>query len=151
VSGVRHRSAPRTLRGRLALVALTTAALLMLILTGVLNAVARHHLQRQADDELRTRAAAVATTVDTDGSTVRVLEIPHDDVLDTNVWIYADRHLLEKPSAVDRLTRIAAAFADRGGRRCVTAELHSPLRLCAQPVSRSARCAVSFRPEGGGL
>ncbi len=131
--------------------ALTTAALLMLILTGVLNALARHHLQRQADDELRTRAAAVATTVDTGGSTVRVLEIPHDDVLDTNVWIYADRHLLEKPSAAGRLTRIAAALADRGGRRCVTAGLHRPLRLCAQPVSTSARCAVSFRPGGGGL
>ncbi|MGC5561827.1 sensor histidine kinase [Streptomyces sp. FR-108] len=137
MSGVRHRPAPRTLRGRLALAALTTAALLMLILTVVFNAVARHHLQQQADDELRTRATAVAATVDTGGATVRVLEVPQDDVLDTNVWIYADRHLLEKPPAAGRLTRIADALADRGGRRCVTAELHGPLRLCAQPVSRS--------------
>ncbi|MFD6287720.1 sensor histidine kinase [Streptomyces sp. NPDC060205] len=134
MTGMRHRLTPRTLRGRLALVALTTAALLMLVLTVVFNAVARDHLRQQADDELRSRAAAVATTVDTGGATVRVLETPHDDVLDTNVWIYADRHLLEKPQASGRLTRAADALADRGGRRCVTAEAYGPLRLCSQPV-----------------
>ncbi|MGW6008397.1 sensor histidine kinase [Streptomyces sp. NPDC055210] len=144
MSGIRHRLTPRTLRGRLALVALTTAALLMLVLTVAFNAVARHHLQQQADDELRTRAAAVATTVDTGGATVRVLETPHDDVLDTNVWIYADRHLLEKPPAAGRLTRIADALADRGGRRCVTTEFHGPLRLCAQPVPTSTSMSMSM-------
>lgn len=92
-----HRLAPRTLRGRLSLVALTTAALLMLILTVAFNAVAQHRLQHQADDELRTRAAAVATTIDTTGTTVRVLETSNDALLDTNVWIYADGRLLEEP------------------------------------------------------
>ncbi|MFF3148776.1 sensor histidine kinase, partial [Streptomyces sp. NPDC057927] len=45
---------PRTLRGRLSLVALTTATILMVILTVAFNTVVRRHLQHQADDELHT-------------------------------------------------------------------------------------------------
>ncbi|MFG2353216.1 sensor histidine kinase [Streptomyces sp. NPDC048521] len=130
-----HRLAPRTLRGRLSLVALATAALLMLVLTVAFNVVAQHRLQHQADDELRTRAAAVATTVDTSGTTVHVLETSHDELLDTNVWIYAGRRLLEEPPNPGRLTHVADALAGRGGQRCVTADVDGPLRLCSQPVS----------------
>jgi len=130
-----HRLAPRTLRGQLSLVALTTAALLMLVLTVAFNAVAQHRLDHQADDELRTRAAAVATTVDTTGTTVRVLETSNDALLDANVWIYAGGRLLEEPPNAGRLTHVADALAGRGGRRCVTAEVDGPLRLCSQPVS----------------
>ncbi|MFI1031498.1 sensor histidine kinase [Streptomyces sp. NPDC020951] len=131
-----HRLAPRTLRGRLSLVALTTATLLMLVLTVAFNAVAGHRLQHQADDELRTRAAAVATTIDTSGTTVRVLETSHDELLDTNVWIYAEGRLLEAPPNAGRLTHVADALARHGGQRCVTADVDGPLRLCSQPVSR---------------
>ncbi|MEU5071898.1 sensor histidine kinase [Streptomyces asoensis] len=145
MSGIRHRprptvpallrrAAPPTLRGRLSLVALTTAALLMLVLTVAFNTVARHRLHHQADDELRTRAAAVATTIDTSGATVRVLETSHDALLDADVWIYAGGHLLEAPPSAGRLTRVADALAGRGGRRCVTADVDGPLRLCSQPV-----------------
>ncbi|MEU3508863.1 HAMP domain-containing sensor histidine kinase [Streptomyces longwoodensis] len=138
MAGLLRRPAPRTLRGRLSLVALTTAALLMLVLTVVFNAVARHRLQHQADDELRARAAAVAATVDTSGTAVRVLETYHDALLDTNVWIYGGGHLLEAPPNAGRLTRVADALAGRGGRRCVTAGLDGPLRLCSQPVPGDA-------------
>ncbi|WP_189711878.1 sensor histidine kinase [Streptomyces phaeofaciens] len=130
-----HRPAPRTLRGRLSLVALTTATLLMLVLTVAFNAVAGHRLQHQADDELRTRAAAVATTIDTSGTTVRVLETSNDELLDTNVWIYAGRRLLELPPNAGPLTRVADSLARHGGQRCVTADVDGPLRLCSQPVS----------------
>ncbi|MET7568221.1 HAMP domain-containing sensor histidine kinase [Streptomyces sp. NPDC005492] len=134
MSGIRDRTAPHTLRGRLSLVALLTAALLMLVLTVAFNSVARHRLQHQADDELRTRAAAVATTVDTSGTTVRVLESPNDSLLDANVWIYAGRSLLEQPPATGELTRVADALARHGGQRCVTTTVHRPLRLCSHPV-----------------
>ena len=145
MSGIRHRLrpavtaflqrlAPRTLRGQLSLVAVTTAALLMLVLTVAFNAVAQHRLQHQADDELRTRAAAVATTIDTSRRTVRVLETSNDALLDTNVWIYAGRRLLEEPPNAGSLTHVADALAERGGRRCVTADVDGPLRLCSQPV-----------------
>lgn len=94
---VPRRLTPRTLRGRLSLTALTTAALLMTVLTVVFNTVMERHLGQQADDELLGRAAAVATTVDTTGPRVRVLETGHDELLDTNVWIYTGSHLLEGP------------------------------------------------------
>lgn len=140
------RLTPRTLRGRLSLIALTTATLLMVILTVAFNTVVRQHLRRQADDELRTRAAAVATTVDTSGGAVRVLETANDRLLDTNVWIYAGRELLEQPphtARPDSLTRAADGLADRGGRRCVTVRGHDPVRLCATPVpGRAARATV---------
>ncbi|MER5828054.1 sensor histidine kinase, partial [Streptomyces mirabilis] len=114
---------PRTLRGRLSLVALTTATILMVILTVAFNTVVRRHLQHQADDELHTRAAAVAATVVTDGSRVRVLETPGEELLDTNVWIYSGGRLLEKPSsatATSPLTRAAGRLVARGARTCVT-------------------------------
>ncbi|GAA1712548.1 sensor histidine kinase [Streptomyces yatensis] len=139
MTAVLARLAPRTLRGRLSLVALTTAALLMTFLTVAFNTVVRHHLQRQADDELRTRAAAVATTVDTSGPTVRVRESPDDGLLDTNVWIYTGTRLLEQPpSPAVSLTHAAEQLAARGGRDCTTATTtgHAPgrIRLCARPL-----------------
>ncbi|MFJ9895693.1 sensor histidine kinase [Streptomyces sp. NPDC091280] len=133
-TAVLRRSAPKTLRGRLSLVALLTATLLMLVLTVAFNSVAGHRLQHQADDELRTRAAAVETTVDTSGPTVRVLETSHDALLDADVWIYSGRRLLEAPPAAGSLTRVADALAGRGGQRCVTADAHGPLRLCSHLV-----------------
>ncbi|WP_346173181.1 HAMP domain-containing sensor histidine kinase [Streptomyces cuspidosporus] len=134
------RLAPRTLRGRLSLIALTTAALLMTILTVVFNTMVDRHLQHQADDELRTRADAVATTVDTNGSRVRVLETANDQLLDTNVWIYTGTHLLEQPTpaaADSPLTRAAARLAAQGSRACATVHAVRPrsVRLCSRPVS----------------
>ncbi|MEU9114847.1 HAMP domain-containing sensor histidine kinase [Streptomyces sp. NPDC048483] len=128
---------PGTLRGRLSLVALATAALLMVILTVVFHTVVRHHLQRQADDELRTRAAAVAATVDTHHVPVRVLETPDDALLDSNVWVYAGPRLLEHPASSpvgDRLTRTATRIAAQSGRRCTTQEGSHPIRLCSEPA-----------------
>ncbi len=139
--------APRTLRGRLSLVALTTAALLMTVLTVVFNTTVDRNLQRQADDELRTRADAVATTVETNGSRVRVLEAANDQLLDTNVWIYAGTHLLEQPTpaaADSPLTRAAARLAAQGGSACATVQANRPraVRLCSRPVSRRRNAAT---------
>lgn len=137
------RPAPDTLRGRLSLVALTTAALIMVILTVVFNTVVRQHLQRQADDELRTRAAAVATTVDTRGPGVHVLEGSDDALLDADVWIYTGARLLEQPpstTANGPLTRAAAELAARH-EGCATVKIHhghDPVRLCARPVPHRA-------------
>lgn len=129
---------PRTLRGRLSLVALTTATLLMTVLTVAFNTVIRHRLQHQADDELHTRAAAVATTVDTSGPTVRVLETSNDQLLDTNVWIYSGTRLLEQPPSTtgqSTLAHAADSLARRGGTHCLTAEEPGSARLCGLPVS----------------
>ncbi|MEU9346987.1 HAMP domain-containing sensor histidine kinase [Streptomyces sp. NPDC048278] len=134
------RVAPRTLRGRLSLVAVTTAALLMTVLTVAFNAVMDRHLQHQADAELGNRAAAVATTVDTSGSRVRVLETVNDRLLDANVWIYTGARLLEKPpsaAAGGTLTEAAARLAVRGNGVCTTVAAGNPrsVRLCAHSVA----------------
>ncbi|MFJ3307322.1 sensor histidine kinase [Streptomyces sp. NPDC086549] len=138
--------APRTLRGRLSLVALATAALLMTVLTVAFNAVMDEHLQRQADDELRTRAAAVTTTVDTSGPRVRILETVNDRLLDANVWIYADTHLLEKPpsaTVASPLTQAADRLAAHRKHACATVDSHRPVRLCSHPIpGRDARATV---------
>ncbi|MFI6655399.1 sensor histidine kinase [Streptomyces sp. NPDC050523] len=131
--------APRTLRGRLSLVALTTAALVMAALTLIFNIVMNRHLQHQADDELHNRAAAVATTVDTRGPRVRVVESDNDRLLDANVWIYAGTRLLERPPATaddSQLTRVAGRLAAQSHGACTTIETRSPdfVRLCSQPV-----------------
>ncbi|GAA2597648.1 HAMP domain-containing sensor histidine kinase [Streptomyces axinellae] len=125
--------APHTLRGRLSLVALTSAALLITVLTVAFNMVARQHLQHQADDDLRTRAAAVATTVDTSGPAIRVHEGAHDDLLDSNVWIYAGTRLIEQPpnaTADNPLGHTARTLATNGGPGCATTGGPRPVRLC---------------------
>ncbi len=119
--------------------ALTTAALLMTVLTVVFNAVMDRHLQHHVDDELRNRAAAVAATVDTTGRRVRVLETVIDRLLDAHVWIYAGTRLLEKPpvaTADDPPARAADRLAARPGDTCATVRAHGhrPVRLCAQRV-----------------
>ncbi|MFF2653551.1 sensor histidine kinase [Streptomyces sp. NPDC058045] len=133
-SRVVRRFAPRTLRGRLSLVALATATLLMTVLTVVFNAVMDEHLQRQADRELHNRAAAVATTVDTSGPRVRVLETANDRLLDANVWIYGGTRLLEQPpstSADSPLTPATDRLAAAGRSACATVRT---IRLCAHPL-----------------
>ncbi|WP_405785072.1 HAMP domain-containing histidine kinase [Streptomyces sp. NBC_01378] len=134
-----RRLAPRTLRGRLSLVALTTAALLMAVLTVAFNTVMDRHLQHQADDELRNRAAAVATTIDTSGPRVRVLETVNDHLLDANAWIYAGTRVLEQPPATtadSTLARAAGRLAAQGKRACSTVDPESPhaVRLCSDLV-----------------
>ncbi|MGX1668792.1 sensor histidine kinase [Streptomyces sp. NPDC055400] len=134
-----RRLAPRTLRGRLSLVALTTAALLMTVLTVAFNTVMDRHLQRQADDELRNRAAAVATTIDTSGPRVRVLETVNDHLLDANAWIYAGTRVLEQPPATTADSPLAGAagrLAAQRKRACSTVDPESPhaVRLCSDLV-----------------
>ncbi|MGW7378147.1 sensor histidine kinase [Streptomyces sp. NPDC054794] len=141
-----RRLVPRTLRGRLSLVALATAALLMTVLTVAFNAVMDEHLQHQADDELRTRAAAATTTVDTSGPRVRVLETVNDRLLDANVWIYAGARLLEKPPSATTgspLSRAAGRLAAQPKPVCATADGHRPVRLCSQRIpGRDATATV---------
>ncbi|MER5946251.1 HAMP domain-containing sensor histidine kinase [Streptomyces sp. NPDC001904] len=132
---------PRTLRGRLALVAVVAAALLLTTLTLAFDAVAVRHLRSQADDRLRGTLAAVASTVEVSGRQVRVRETSHDEVLDSGVWVFAGSRTVEQPASARRhpsLARAAREIADGAGARCVTAGEtagQEGWRLCAQDVS----------------
>ncbi|MEV3856468.1 ATP-binding protein [Streptomyces sp. NPDC050095] len=138
MTAVPHRLLPRTLRGRLSLVALTTATLLITVLTVAFNAVVRQRLHHQADDELQARSAAVATTVDTSGPAVRVHEGAHDDLLDSNVWIYDGARLVEQPpntTAGSPLGTAAHGLMARDSPACVTVDTHGATRLCSQRLT----------------
>ncbi|RXS70272.1 HAMP domain-containing histidine kinase [Streptomyces sp. TM32] len=105
----------RTLRGRLALMALITGAVWVAVLTAVFNLALDKRLHEQADDVLRTRAEAVATTVEarTDGRLV-VHEPAQDQALDSGVWIYQGRRIKERPpGAPAALQRRADQLAGR--------------------------------------
>ncbi|GLX02340.1 HAMP domain-containing sensor histidine kinase [Microtetraspora sp. NBRC 16547] len=125
---------PGTLRGRLALLALVTTAVWVGLLTGAFNLVLSARLGDQADDLLRTRAAAVAATLETrpDGGIV-VHEPPDDRALDTGVWIYQGNRAIERPKAPRRLQRQADRLAEHGE---IFAESRGPdaSRLYALPV-----------------
>ncbi|MFE2874498.1 sensor histidine kinase [Streptomyces roseus] len=134
----RAAARPATLRGRLSLLALVSAASVMAVFTIAFNAFVHQHLARQADDQLRARASAIAATVDTSGPVLRVLETPQEDLLDANAWIYQGTSLVEQPSSATAggpATREAARLASQGGARCATtAHGAVEVRLCARPV-----------------
>ncbi|MER5367250.1 HAMP domain-containing sensor histidine kinase [Streptomyces sp. NPDC002722] len=132
---------PRTLRGRLALMALTTGALWIGVLTTVFNLTLDKRLHAQADEVLRTRAEAVAATVDVrpDGRLV-VREPAEDRALDTGVWIFRGGTVVEKPpTAPAGLEARAARLA--AGRPDTFADAEGPgsWRLYAFPVDAPAR------------
>ncbi|WP_406013822.1 ATP-binding protein [Streptomyces sp. NBC_00984] len=132
--------APRTLRGRLALMALATGALWIGVLTTVFNLALDKRLHGQADDVLRTRAEAVAATVDVrpDGRLV-VREPAEDRALDAGVWIFQGGTVIEKPPTAPAGPEAQAARL--AGRRETFADTKGPgsWRLYAFPVDTPAR------------
>ncbi|MGW1412314.1 ATP-binding protein [Streptomyces sp. NPDC002403] len=135
-----RRLTPRTLRGRLALMALATGALWIGVLTIVFNLALDKRLHGQADDVLRTRAEAVAATVDVrpDGRLV-VREPAEDRALDAGVWIFQGGEVIEKPPTAPAGTEARAARL--AGRREVFGDTGSPgaWRLYAFPLDTPAR------------
>lgn len=113
----------RTLRGRLALVAVATTAVWVGLLTAGFNLLLATQLHRQAGALLVERAATAAATVvvDPDG-TVRVREPLNDEALETDLWVFAGDRVLERPRANTYLQRTAAALAASGNHYTQTAE-----------------------------
>ncbi|MFF1917717.1 ATP-binding protein [Streptomyces sp. NPDC058239] len=131
---------PLTLRGRLALMALATSVLWIGVLTTVFNIALDKRLHGQADDVLRTRAEAVAATVDVrpDGRLV-VREPTEDRALDAGVWIFQGGTVVEKPPTAP--AGLEAQAARLAGRRETFADTDGPgsWRLYAFPVAAPAR------------
>jgi signal transduction histidine kinase len=131
--------APATLRGRLALIALATTAIWVTLLTVVFNLALHAQLRRQADDLLRTRAAAVAATLQTlPNGHIRVLEPSDDRALDVGVWIYQGYTAIERPRAPGGLQTSADHMA---GQRRTFMDLKMPYawRVYALPVISEGR------------
>ncbi|MEV8638729.1 HAMP domain-containing sensor histidine kinase [Streptosporangium sp. NPDC051023] len=126
---------PVTLRGRLALLALITTAVWVVLLTVAFNLFLSARLGDQANDLLRTRAAAVAATLEVRPDGGIVVHEPADDrALDTGVWIYQGTRAIERPSAPGRSQWQADRLAGHGE---AFAEMTDPYasRFYALPVS----------------
>ncbi|MFE9425933.1 sensor histidine kinase [Kitasatospora sp. NPDC006697] len=126
--------APATLRGRLALLALVTTAIWVVVLTAVFNVELGAHLRQQADDLVRTRAAAVAATLEAGPDGQIVEHEPADDTaLDVGIWIYQGDTAIQRPSASNALQKRADGLAGNGKAFTDTPEPHA-FRLYALPV-----------------
>lgn len=135
----------RTLRGRIALVATAVTAAWVVTLAIGVNLVLAWQLLGQADSVLRTRAEAIASTVEisTDGQ-VGVRAVRDDTASDVGTWIFAGDDVLEAPTATtgpatdlfgsDPLGSAARDLAGRG-ERATTIGTADPVRLYALPVS----------------
>ena len=134
---------PGTLRGRLALMALAVTAAWVAALTVAFNLVLAAQLRQQADDLLRTRASAVAATVQVlpDGQVV-VHEPADDQALDVGIWIYRAGTAVERPTAPAELQAQADALAGHGTEFVDTPEPNAS-RLYVAPVTASGRGQVA--------
>lgn len=103
---------PASLRGRLTLLALLTTAGWMVLLTAGFNIFIGARPRAEADDLLRTRAAAVAVTVQTNPDGTLTVRDPRDDTaLDTDTWIYQGGRAIERPRAAADVQRYADRLA----------------------------------------
>ncbi|MCW2885886.1 MAG: two-component sensor histidine kinase [Streptosporangiaceae bacterium] len=139
---------PATLGSRLALLALSTTAIWVVLLTVVFNLALAARLREQANDLLRARAAAVAATVEARPDGRIVVREPTDDrALDVGTWIYQARAAVERPRAsaslqasADRLAGHREAFVDT--------DRHAS-RLYSLPVSAGDRQVATVVTQVG--
>jgi signal transduction histidine kinase len=132
--------APRTLRTRLALVAVLATAGWVVALTIVFNVMLGNQLRTQADDLLRTRAAAAVSTLDVrPGGALVVREPRHDAALDAGVWIYQGRRAIDRAPAAAAVQRAADAMARGGGGFAQVGSPTTAVRLFGQPVLRKGK------------
>ncbi|MEV7907878.1 HAMP domain-containing sensor histidine kinase, partial [Streptomyces anulatus] len=113
-------------------------AVWVVLLTGAFNLFLSARLGGQADEMLRTRAAAVAATLETRPDGGIVVHEPADDrALDTGVWIYQGSRAIERPKAPWQLQRQADRLAGHGETFAESAGPY-PSRLYALPVPDQA-------------
>ena len=130
---------PRSLRERLALVAVLVTAAWLALLTVGFNVVLARQLRSDADTLLRTRAyaAAASLVVAPDGRVTR-REPPPEPGLDAGTWLYAGSRALQRPPASGDQQRQADALAGVGERTAQTREPEA-VRFYALPVRAGQR------------
>ena len=125
------------MRGRVALLGLPVIAAWVLLLTVGFNVLLANRLRHQAEDLLRARAEAAATTVvvsDEGQATVR--EPANDAALDTGIWIYAGSTALSRPNGGENIQAHADSLAGSGPR---FSDSDDDLKLFALPITSHGR------------
>lgn len=95
------RNARHTLRGRLTIAAVLSAALALVVLTGTFNILLRNSLHADLDSRLRSHATAALATVRDGGDHLRVTESAGDAALDSGIWVF-DGPPTATPRAIER-------------------------------------------------
>jgi len=130
---------PRSLRGRLSLLAVLVTAAFLALLTVAFNLVLARQLRAGADDLLRTRAQAASAVVDVAPDGRLSLPGPSEDrPLDPATWIYAGTEAIVRPTARRAEQRQADALAGRGERSAQTREPEA-VRFLALPLRSGGR------------
>lgn len=129
---------PRSLRGRVALMALAVIATFVLTLTIALNLVLSAQLRNQADGILRVRAEAAASTVLVSPNGHVTIREARDDAIDVGTWIFNGSTAIERPAASIALQLRAETLAGVGERFDQTPQ-PDVVRLYALPVSAGGR------------
>ncbi len=130
---------PRSLRSRVTLAATAGLAIWVAVVTIGFNVVLTHRLAAQADDVLRVRAEAAASTLEVSPTgVVRVRDARDDAAIDVGTWIFQGHHLVEGPGPGTPLGGQAEAIAGRGARFAQT-DQPDPVRLYAHPVRSGGR------------
>jgi signal transduction histidine kinase len=134
---MRRRLRIRALRPRLMVAITLGAALTLTALTVAFNLVVDARLNGDVNDLLRQRAAAHLATVDTTGGRLRQVEAPDGGAIDTPIWVFAGRRVLERPVAPAATQRAAAALTGAPRRRVEVPVADT--RLYAVPIIAGQR------------
>ena len=90
-------------------------------------------LGHERDAVLRNRAVTVATTVTiSDAGAISVTDHPHDESLDSGIWVFSKTAAVARPAAAEPLQRMARSLADAGRRYGSIAGY----RFYAEPLNR---------------
>jgi signal transduction histidine kinase len=128
---------PHSLRSRLLLAVVAAVALALAVMIAAFNLALDRSLSRDADQLLRTRAAAELATLRVANGRIVLNEAPDDAALDTPVWVFSGSRALEAPRAGDNVVAAARSLTTGPGRFVDVAAADT--RLFSVPVNRAGR------------
>jgi two-component system OmpR family sensor kinase len=119
------------IRGRVTLAAVVTLAAGLAVLTLAVTLLLASRLDHDATSVLRTRAAAVQTTLEVTAGRIRVREALNDKLLDKDTWVFDTAGPVERPAASGATQAAAGELAGVVGVRMRTV---GTTELLAEPV-----------------
>jgi len=121
-----------SLRFRLLLSGVLAVAVVLAALTVGFNVVLRHRLDSDARGVLQSRVSAELSALRVRNGRILLPEAPDDSALDSQIWVFEDDRVLERPSSGVALEDAANGLA--GGPRRVKDVPGAQFRLYAVPV-----------------
>ncbi len=105
----------RTLRGRLAALALAGAVVAVAVPVVAFNLLFAKNLHADLSSRLRAQASAASTTIAPEKGRLEVRDRPRDGVVDAQVWVFEGRRALLRPRDSFPVQEAAAALAGQDG------------------------------------